>query len=503
VGLIALAAVAILTFAAVFAASLRLPVTDDEAWFLQVIDRCRLGERLYTDVFFGAPPLSVWLALLAVRITRPQLLVLRVMTVLYFVVLLAASTWVLVAAGAPAAGVSVVWVTAVAFGAPSWGGDNHYGQLALVTTMAAAGAVAARLEGAPAVAVVLAGAAAGLAITAKHNLGAVATLALGGVVWLAPGGSLPDAALFAVGVVAVTGATLVGLTSAGTARDFFLRTFTNKVSYLATGGLGFLEGARHIYLPFLTGRGAVVARWPVRSSFVVTALVPVGVVADVWTLQSSTAGAEKDAAALGIAVAMVVAAGLYPRADQPHVQALVPAALTSLGLGWVAADPGRTASIALAVVCGPIIVLGLACALGTRWRIPFDASSVDREVPHLRGLPVVRRTGLTSGELAELRERTEGRAFVLRPDAALWYLAADLRNPTPYDYPYASTFGPAGQGETIDAIRAGDVRWVCWPTVITGRLAPVELQDFIGSQMELVGPSAAGTLFRMPAAVDD
>ena len=74
---------------------------------------------------------------------------------------------------------------------------------------------------------------------------------------------------------------------------------------------------------------------------------------------------------------------------------------------------------------------------------------------------------LAGGE--ELRRLTGGTVFLLRPDAAVWYLATGLRNPTPHDYPLASPFGPDGQQVLAGNLASGRVRYCCWVALARGR----------------------------------
>jgi len=60
--------------------------TDDETWFLQVINRVLSGDVLYRDVFLGVTPLSVYIPAFFCWIFGSELLVVRLVHALYFVV---------------------------------------------------------------------------------------------------------------------------------------------------------------------------------------------------------------------------------------------------------------------------------------------------------------------------------------------------------------------------------------------------------------------------------
>ena len=62
--------------------------------------------------------------------------------------------------------------------------------------------------------------------------------------------------------------------------------------------------------------------------------------------------------------------------------------------------------------------------------------------------------------------------FVLLPGASLAYLTSGVRNPTPYDYPLATTFGQDGEDDVVAAARSGRLRRAC--------IAPPRSQEWVG-----------------------
>ena len=501
-----LCAAAGVTATVVLAAGRRLPVTDDEVWFLQVVNRCRTGEVLYRDVFYGAGPLAVWVALAVVRATRPQLLAMRVLSVAYFVALLVAGTWVLGAVGAPGWTPAVLWAGSVAFAGPTWGVDNHYGQLSFLAAAVALGATAALGDGGPRYLALIAGVAAAGALVAKQSVGAVAALATAAIMGATPStrGGLP---LYGVGLTLGLAACLAPVVRAGALADLGRRVFGNKVTYVASGWLAPRDGLRAA-LATGAGGGALAApgRVVAATSFLVLPLLVVAVLVDLVVLASGRPEAHLDAG-IAMAAAGVALAGAVPRADLPHVQGLLPTGLLAALVTIGAADAGRVwwpplppLVLPLVAVAAVWTLVALVVSLDTVHRVPVPGAHADYDLPHLRGLPVQRwLPGTGPRQVHELRAVTGGSVFLLRPDAACWYLAAGLTNPTPYDYPYASVFGPHGQAQTIAAIRRGDIAWVCLPAPMEGRLAPAELQTFVQQSMEPVSETPAGILYRLPA----
>ena len=98
---------------------------------------------------------------------------------------------------------------------------------------------------------------------------------------------------------------------------------------------------------------------------------------------------------------------------------------------------------------------------------------------------------LSGGE--ELRRLTGGTVFLLRPDAAVWYLATGVRNPTPYDYPLASPFGPDGQQVLAGNLASGQVRYCCWVPSHAGALTPTHLEEYVAT-LPVTAQTRAGTL---------
>jgi hypothetical protein len=117
---------------------------------------------------------------------------------------------------------------------------------------------------------------------------------------------------------------------------------------------------------------------------------------------------------------------------------------------------------------------------------------VRRDLPRLRLLPVMMQ-GLVWPDDTESVVRTAGNeVFVLRRDAPYFYLSGRLENPTPYDYPLATTFGPHGQATIAAAINTGRLRWVCYPGPFGGRLAPTQLEELMGDRTPVTSTALGG-----------
>ena len=468
------------------------PVHVDEAWALQVVRRVRSGDVLYRDVFYGAAPLPVWIGRAAVRVGGDTLLSLRGLEVGLTALLAAAAVWVvdLVGAGAAAGALAVVSVIVVT--GPGWGLDNLYGLAARVATVGVLGAV---LAGAPSSLAwsVAAGALVGVALGTKQNLGAV--LGVGTLVSVASGGELAPVLAVAVGAGLAVGLILAPVARQRALGDLVTRLGRNKRTYLSTGR----------YSPWRAVRGRLHAArtagpLPPRLAALVTALAYValplaGVALIVAVAQSLLDERPASVAAAVATTAAVALASAVPRATPLHVQGLLPLAV----LAAVAVAPTGVGLAALVVAGGVLTMLaGVVLATGRR-RFP-ELVGAGRGVPGFGRLPVpADDRGIVPGPDDGLRDRTDGEVLLLRPDAAVWYVATGLANPTPFDYPLASVFGPGGEQAVVDAIDDGRIRWVCLPGRTAGQLRPVLLEDHVLGELEAVASTSAGRLYRSSA----
>ncbi len=504
-GVLALGAGLLAITAAAVVAVRRIPVTVDEAWFLQVIVRQSRGEVLYRDVFYGAGPLPVWIGGLAVRGRRRPMLVLRVVGILYFMGLLLAGSWVLASAHAPAPAFAVLWIGSLAFVPPTSTVDSHYTRVALLTAVLATGIVMHIGSSGAEVAFVLAGAAAGLSFSAKQTIGIAATVALGASAIVV--GGFQAAVWYVLGAVVAAGVCLVPLARVQALGWYVRRSFRNKTVYLAVGRVGFRDGLREALRRTFSSRAqqAVYGSVAVAAYLVFPAVLVACAIALRNVVVDDPSGSARLSDMATLALGAVVCSAAVPRLDFTHVRGLFPVALLTVALA-VGAHPASMHFVPdgarLTATAGLLLVTALAAAISAR-RVQLSQWSngpVDHTTPYFEGLPVLHGTtpsGPADG--AALRERTGGRVFLLRPDASFWYLASGLENPTPYDYPFASVFGPRGQQEVIEGIRAGRIAWVCSPGPTDGRQRPAQLEEFVARSMVAVEQTSAGVLYRLAA----
>ncbi len=480
------ASLALLTMAAVGGAAwwccVRLPVTADECWHLLVVRRTMQGRRLYRGVFFGAGPWSVWAARAVARRAGVRVLAMRRVEALLTATLAAAVLgWSLAGGLAPPVALAAALGSALLSSA-LWPLDNHYGlwgRLGAVTACTAAVAADTSTGGA------WWGAVAGLglvmALASKYTLGGVATLAVlaTGVVartWTATLVALLTAAVGAGVVYAVAA-------RGGVARPLVQRLLRNKTSFVSTGGSGFLSGWRESLTGAAEPRSAGRAAWAGYALTVVG-----GVLVGVDAVRAAAFGQHRAESVATVGLALVAAAALWPRADPVHVRNVAP-----LWVGVAVVAAGRWSPDLAALVAAVVLLAGLgALVVALRERSRF------RPAPPtggpLDGLdPAPWDVEGIAASAADLRAITGGSVFLLRPDAAVWYLLSGLRNPTPYDYPFASTFGPTGQQQLAANLSSGRVRFCCWVPANAGPLTPVVLEDCV-TGLPVVARIGAGTV---------
>ncbi|MGD2060644.1 MAG: hypothetical protein PVF87_07255 [Acidimicrobiia bacterium] len=429
------------------------PIHHDETWFLVVVKRLLRGDRLYEDVFFGAGPLPVWVAAAVVRVTRAQLLVMRLLSSVYFIAGLAVAVLMLGDAGLDPLPVVAL---SVAAGGVHLTPFDQYGRWSLVTAMAAAAAV---LFGFP----WLAGLFVGLSIAGKYTTGLATAATLVPVSAVVIG--LGFAARLSSGLVLTAAVVFAALGRRGI--DAFLdRAVRNKQVYLRHGVVLPWHGARRSLGELRSGIAPLLDSIPSLLSYLVLlagiVAVPVGLVLAI--ADGSLFGA------LGAALCLIGVGAAFPRFDAAHARAVAP--IVALG-AWLSISPGG-ALVPLTVVLGALAILA---SVG-RFYVMARRAEIRWDVPGMRLLPVTRVSGLWPDETGDLVTMAGSEVFLFHIHAAAFYLSGGLTNPTPYDYPLVSTFGPTGQAEVIESIENGRIEWVCHRPM-HGPLTAVELQDYL------------------------
>jgi hypothetical protein len=493
---------------AVFRASLNVPVSHDEAWWLQVAKRVAASERLYSQVFCGVGPLPVWILTLGIRITRCHIATSRAITALQSVAILWAGSFVLDGIDAHLAVHAWYWVTCIAFASPLWAMDSHYSALTMFALQLGTGALIRGILQQSWVWTALLGVSLAIAVSSKYSL-ALPSCVLSPVALLV---SREDT-LLSLGVLAAGG--FLVMTAAwgpiivkNDLAQFISTAVLNKPTYISTGRIT-LRTAAHA---LRSDPDQPIQNVQVRRSMffrrVSCLAVPAAglssAVALLLLVTESLDGAGRSFLVLPVSGLIAGVSALwatYPRSDDHHVRASIP--LSTMSVSMTAIACGRLAEMQWYLWIAPLAV-GTMMAAAAAWFVWTSVLRGDPGDVFLRSIPCFGRfpvgwysAGSNPGNATHLTVSTGGSVLILRPDAAIWYLGSGLRNPTKYDFPYASTFGPKGQQRVIEAIRAGEVPWVCIdPVSFISAPRPEPLCRFVLDEMVFESHVEAGQLYK-------
>jgi hypothetical protein len=435
----------------------------DESWFLRVVDRVAAGDVLYRDVFFGSTPLAVWLAVGPVALLGSEMLVLKGVAAL-----VVAGAGIAVAGCARSLGFGPRGAAAIAAFCVLVPGLRHssvYNWLTVALTLAT---LAALLRWDPASpsrrALAAAGAFAGLAFATKHNVGALAVLALAAGIGVRGGRAalrhaIPPAAgaAFSTAVLA-----LLPVLVAGGGPRLLEYAVTAKGTYVERGEVSFLDGVRSGAAAWLDIDGVrSLEDALLRAGFLVLPLAAAAI-----ALAIARAG---DPAYRGRLVTLVlfgaaIVANLYPRADAPHLAVTLP--VIFLAVAVAARDLLGERPVRRAAAGAAGAVAGLL-AVATFAQLPVWLAYgrvVLADVPHFRAMPVApeaRDRMRHERRQLMLAARREAPILTLGSHAAYVQLLGDLESATPYDYPLVTAFGHDGEQRTARAVREGRIRAAC------------------------------------------
>jgi hypothetical protein len=426
----------------------------DEAWFLQVVTRVVHGNALYRDVFFGVTPLSVFLSQGLAWIFGAQILVVKGLMVgcVATIVWLAARTARQVSSPSVALVIVVlpllIWYQPLPQSPYNCLTTTLYAAcllLAVASLRASDGWCRWKL-GAAAVC-------AGLCFATKHNGGALALGALT-VATLAHAGSA-RVRLRTLGRVwcvfgIVAALCLLPVWLSGGFPAFLDYCVLNKPLYLRMAAIPYSD----VCVAAIT----CLLRANVRDAFPYAPLVlpPLCLV----LLLAAMLRATPEQRRMGLALAAFAAGGFafaYPKYNASHLKHTMVAQLVALAWAWHVLGRGRSgrswrlAALGLPLLC----VLGML-TIGDGSRLVAAGRQVPQDTGPFAGARLeagmLRAVADCRAALQSDARRGVGRVFFASDRAAFWYLAMGLSNATPFDYPMATAFGRAGEGQVIDWI---------------------------------------------------
>jgi hypothetical protein len=470
--------------------SVRLLNPWDESWYVQVLARMRAGDVLYRDISYGAGPLPAYASEAVTYLTGVDVLAVKLVVVLAFAAT-ALLTWLIADELELAVPGRLLLLGALVYFAPPLQ-QPPYAPLAttflLAALLAALRAGAGRSERAVELASLSGGAAAALAFASKQDVGVYVLLAL--VITFAVERRLRSC-LLALSSFGLVVGSMVGLLwlSGGLAR-YVDYGFTGKGAYVharvpfGTGLHGVVQTVRDVH----SAASAEAAYWAL--GFFLPCLALAGVAALLL-------GARRRVPRIlpVVAFGAAGAAALFPRFDVLHVAYTAPVLVILLAYA-IHAWRSRLPSFLLAAA---VAWIGLAVLLMATLplRLARSPSANLSMLPHLRGT-FVQEDDLVAWEreATRLRLATRGHSQVLLlvPDAGLRYLTTGLRNPTPFDFPFVTTFGRNGQQRVVDSLASGRIAQVCLGRNWFG-LEPTKLVRYVRTRMRVRSQLGFCTLY--------
>lgn len=475
--------------------------TYDEMWFLQVARRLVEGETLYRDVYFNTTPLSMYVTAGVVAVTGAQLLVVKLVTA-FSVLASLFLAWKIIDRFVPSDRSVPLLLIALLLVYGNYPSVTPYTPLAVALYLLALLGFTKWLNEGRAGTLFWCGIAAGLCFAAKHNVG---VLALGAtalaVVTTTYANRRPVASalrglsLLTAGFTVIVAMMLTIIAATGGWQGFIEYAFRNKPTYIAVGSASYVDGWRLLI---------ETAREPLSWSALmhiyrlfILAVPPLAVALTVRSLVARS-GEERIRAA---ALAVFLLAGLavtFPRGG-----ASMPYAIPILGLSMTVAwrMGGAPGGRPFRLACAATAAMWLGFALSVMVVNPVRRLASDEwrfsTIPHCRGILVPAATDdALVREAAELRAAIpDGEAFIQTLTAGFYYLAAGIRNPTPYDMPAVTTFGPRGQQKVIAWIAAGRIDEVAVFPHLQKPQIPLELMHAIPTMMRPSVRSDSFTLF--------
>jgi len=488
-------------------------LSNDETWFLQVASRVAAGEVLYRDVFYGATPLAVFLAVPLVALSGAELAVVKGLVALTATLTLLVVRRIL--NGLDLGQHSALITAALVVFAPAWmiGTGALYVPLAylfLALTLMwslegdrAEGTSRARWSSRP---VLLSGVAAGLCFAAHPVVGALALLALLGASALAvttPGSRLGQLvrrpAVQLAAFLLSAGVVLAPVVISGGAAKFVEYGFIAKQLYLQVARIPYASQLRRLgelATHLATPGNARAFYWQLEFLAPLLVLLALGVALVVCR------PARRDPLWTVVLFCSAAYLGGLPRMAIEHLSVTLP--ILALGLAFALARMvPRIAPLRARPVRGAL-VLGLIPGLAWLYLIPILAlaSGTQRIAtqPHIRGVVLApQMTEFLERSSRALRDKADpAHTFILTRSAGMWYTLSGVHNPTPFDYPLVTAFGLNGQVTVREAITAGEITAVCMEPPTGYYLAARDLEEYVQQAMHPGEDVGACRLYRRP-----
>jgi hypothetical protein len=307
----------------------------------------------------------------------------------------------------------------------------------------------------------VAGACSGLAFASKYNVGFLAILAV--VAAFGCEGRNQRRGL-RIGLATVTFAgvaasVLIPVFATGASAQFWDFAFAGKGTYVDRTG------------PWYAGQiddlgSAIVGAHSLRGLRLLgaqaTTLVPVVSLLLVGLAFAADRGRRGRSAAVG-AFCVAAFVSVFPPSTG-HVRELSPLFLGAIAYALFVLSPRIAPRLRRAGRATVAIVLLATVASWTAIPLTHLAEGRDfSRLPHFRGTILrAEDEDEARANATRLRQASDGRPlFLLVPNAGFYYLVSGLSDPTPFDYPLATTYGARGEQDVIEQIAAGKIAAAC------------------------------------------
>ena len=484
----------------VFALALAFAITwgwdpSDESWLLHVADRVASGESLYRDVYLHVTPLSAYVLVLLIKLFGTQMLVLKAANAMVFAGVVLLASRIDEQLGAQERNSPFLLLSIFFLGSPArLLLVLFYSQLANFLLLAAFSLWLSWQARREVRLIVGAGIALGLCFATKQNVGAYGAVALvistAAVAWAErEGAQWAVLTVMRAGIAAAAAAAVVFLPAALSGGLPRLAEFglSGMGGYLTRGGMWYFKPIYSL-VELAHHPGTVGAmRW---VNAAVPFLLPLLLLPMLVGAYLRAERAERADRATLIAVAAFTAtamATLYPRADPQHMIFVAPMLVVAIRYCWRELTRDTTtlwipvlSGAALTGVCAGLIMMTASALLRVR-----SPDYVWSRLPNHRGLfePRIVHDGLEDNLRNLDVFPRDGRTFFIAPYAGFYYMVGGLRNPTPYDYPYAVALGKNGVAEIEGAIRDGRIARVCVDEGGIPQLKAYKLQEYVEANM--------------------
>lgn len=501
-------------------ASLLLSITmsgvgSDEAWSLQVVWRMQTGETLYRDIFCGVLPLSFYLTLALTKLLGAEVLIIKLSVALCMVLTVWTAGRVLQRLTGTQRYNWFLSCAVLLWGMPR--ATALYQPLATLFLLLCCHAALVWWQAEPESPqarskLLAAGVWVGCCFATKQNMGVYALaaswliLALKHLSWPEQQTAIAPRAWSRFGretfCVTLAGGLAVGLIllpvwwSGGLAKmiDY---AFVNKRTYLRLGGISYFDGLREFGLALASPLAQGALRRIHGYLIFLLPLLTLGGLALVWRRLARAERKLIEMVGCFIGAALLA---LYPRADGMHLSYVVPILLVGLLAVWQRLQERWRAPC-------PAWFERVAALLMVGWVVLFLANSIRKlhsdqtawvDLPHYR-YTLLHRDDLVlkQAQTERLRAQMAGEpVLLLLGVAGFYYLATELKNPTPFDYPLATAFGTHGEADTIAALAQKRIRAVCLQRQ-AGQLAPVRLERYVIENLQREEDLGECTLYRV------